>query len=265
MIGIGVSVFIVMVIIISLFLINRSQTDTVDGFDENVLDDGIFLMQHETEGFFGCFGCGKTICVDPVAEMKQVQETQERYCTEDLEIVEKGKIVDTDFKDSTEHENPFVSDNKDKTIFYENENMFIKHHWPNSNYLGGDESEIWVYNKGDIDIEIKNPDMIYKIHDTSYYQDSGTWEKFPTYTSIDYTDYINIKPGIYQGEPLIIIPGEKAKIHYHYEFDQTLDDKEQRVQIMLTYVINDIEENIDIELIRDLSESPQESGNDFGH
>jgi len=55
--------------------------------------DGIELRQHETEGYYGCFGCSipkddsPALCIDPTVEMKQVLETEERYCNEDFEVV----------------------------------------------------------------------------------------------------------------------------------------------------------------------------------
>lgn len=50
--------------------------------------DGIILMQHETEGFYGCFGCNETLCIDPIIEMKTVLETVDRHCNSDFEVVE---------------------------------------------------------------------------------------------------------------------------------------------------------------------------------
>ena len=56
--------------------------------------DNINLMQHETEGFYGCFGCSEPVrgepglCIDPTIEMNFVDETSERYCGEDFEVVE---------------------------------------------------------------------------------------------------------------------------------------------------------------------------------
>ncbi len=63
--------------------------------DDGWRDDGILLLQHETEGYFGCFGCGTpsegpAMCIDPILEMKQVGETEERYCNENFELVENG-------------------------------------------------------------------------------------------------------------------------------------------------------------------------------
>jgi hypothetical protein len=65
--------------------------DVTDGWK----NDGIILMQHETEGYFACFGCstpseGPAMCIDPIPEMKQVTETEERYCNSNFELVEKG-------------------------------------------------------------------------------------------------------------------------------------------------------------------------------
>ena len=56
-------------------------------------NDGIVLMQHETEGFFGCFGCsspedGLALCIDPVQEMMLVEETLQRYCNSEFKLVE---------------------------------------------------------------------------------------------------------------------------------------------------------------------------------
>lgn len=55
--------------------------------------DRIILMQHESEGSYGCFGCstpqeGPAMCVDPIQAMKQVEETPQRYCNSDVEVVE---------------------------------------------------------------------------------------------------------------------------------------------------------------------------------
>lgn len=50
--------------------------------------DGIQLMKHQTEGFYGCFGCNDVLCVDPSPEMKPSQETLERYCSDEFEVIE---------------------------------------------------------------------------------------------------------------------------------------------------------------------------------
>ncbi|MHA2220123.1 MAG: hypothetical protein ACXACY_29925 [Candidatus Hodarchaeales archaeon] len=67
----------------------------IDEIDDGWRDDGIVLMQHELEGYFTCFGCSTpsevpAMCIDPIQEMKQVTETEERYCNENFELVENG-------------------------------------------------------------------------------------------------------------------------------------------------------------------------------
>jgi hypothetical protein len=57
--------------------------------------DDIELRQHEVDGYYGCFGCSErtdepAICIDPVPEMKPAEETPERYCNSDFEVVENG-------------------------------------------------------------------------------------------------------------------------------------------------------------------------------
>jgi carboxymethylenebutenolidase len=65
--------------------------------DEEIFDswktDSIVLMQHESEGYYGCFGCstpkeGPALCKDPIMEMKLVEEASERYCDSDFNVVD---------------------------------------------------------------------------------------------------------------------------------------------------------------------------------
>jgi hypothetical protein len=46
---------------------------------------------------------------------------------------------------------------------------------------------------------------------------SGTWEKFPSRDNWDRIEYMSIPPSSYQGDSLLVQPGEKAKIHWHLE------------------------------------------------
>ncbi len=62
----------------------------VESIEEEWKSDGIILMQNEVENFFGCFGCGKEICIDPVPEMKRINETKEMYCDSNFKII-RGK------------------------------------------------------------------------------------------------------------------------------------------------------------------------------
>lgn len=72
----------------------RQCRDQISGdlFVEEVEDfwrfDQIDLRQHETEKYYGCFGCGATICIDPIPEMKAVNETEDRYCNSEFEVIE---------------------------------------------------------------------------------------------------------------------------------------------------------------------------------
>jgi hypothetical protein len=72
-------------------------------FTEEIKDswklDGIGLRQHETEMYFGCFGCSNPnddpgLCVDPIQAMKEVKESEDRYCNEFFEVVESEKYVE---------------------------------------------------------------------------------------------------------------------------------------------------------------------------
>lgn len=54
-------------------------------------NDGIILMQNSETGEYACFGCGKTICIDPIPIMKPVEETLEKYCSSDFEIIGEGE------------------------------------------------------------------------------------------------------------------------------------------------------------------------------
>jgi hypothetical protein len=60
--------------------------------------DGISLMRHESEGYYGCYGCGEGLCVDPVVEMKVVDESSEMYCSSEFEVIgvcsEESRNVD---------------------------------------------------------------------------------------------------------------------------------------------------------------------------
>lgn len=63
-------------------------TEFIEGV-EYWKQDGIFLTQNSETGEYACFGCGKTMCIDPILIMKPVEETPKRYCNEDFEIIEE--------------------------------------------------------------------------------------------------------------------------------------------------------------------------------
>jgi len=80
-------------------------------------DDGITLMRNPIERTYGCFGCNEELCVDPVPEMIQADETADRYCSNNFEVVEslqfqfntitRNKVV-TDYGRPYEGYEPFM-------------------------------------------------------------------------------------------------------------------------------------------------------------
>ena len=54
-------------------------------------NDGIILMQNSETGEYGCFCCGRTLCIDPIPIMEQVKETPYRYCSEDFEVIDSNQ------------------------------------------------------------------------------------------------------------------------------------------------------------------------------
>ena len=84
---------IIGLILISVLVVSGCTGTTGTTLYDAWKSDGISLMQHETEGTFGCFGCSGSrqepaMCVDPIMEMRMVEETPERYCNSDFEVVE---------------------------------------------------------------------------------------------------------------------------------------------------------------------------------
>ena len=70
-----------------------SERTFTEEIDDGWRLDTIELRQHESEEYFACFGCsvpneGPALCIDPISEMKQIIETEERYCNSDFEVVE---------------------------------------------------------------------------------------------------------------------------------------------------------------------------------
>lgn len=101
-IGIIVAVIVILVLVLGLNSINVIKgTQTTSGDD--YLGDGIVLMQHESEGYFQCFGCGtldgQPTCIDPILEMKSVEESDERYCNDDFKLVENGVVLESGNED----------------------------------------------------------------------------------------------------------------------------------------------------------------------
>lgn len=111
------------------------------------------------------------------------------------------------------------------SVFFQENNLVLEHYWPNDAFLKDDESEILAYNEGSSPIQFISPDMVFYIDEQAFNQYSGTWEKFISRQSWDRTEYINIEPDYYKNEPLVLQPGEKGKLHWHYQFPPGLSGK----------------------------------------
>jgi len=87
-IAIVISIIVILVLVLLIILLG-------DRNNEYTLweEDGIILMQDQSEGSYRCFGCGETLCIDPSPEMVLVTETPERYCDDNFDLVEDGVIV----------------------------------------------------------------------------------------------------------------------------------------------------------------------------
>lgn len=121
------------------------------------------------------------------------------------------------------------------TILYQQDGVTLEHYFPNTGSLKSDESEILVYNRGNVTVQITSSDMKFIVEGRTYEQYSGTWEKFPSQQSWEKIDYVNIKPPYYQGQPLVLEPGQKGKLHWHYQFESDIRGKEQAVDIEITF------------------------------
>jgi hypothetical protein len=71
-----------------------SDTNSDEDNPNDWANDGIILMQHESDGFYNCFGCsepreGPALCIDPTLEMKLVSETEDMYCDSEFNVIEK--------------------------------------------------------------------------------------------------------------------------------------------------------------------------------
>ncbi len=121
------------------------------------------------------------------------------------------------------------------SILATQDGVTFEHYFPNTAFLKGDESEILIFNKGNSPVTITASDQKFIMGGKIYEQYSGTWEKFPSQQSWERLEYINIKTGYYKGEPLILEPGQKGKLHWHYQFEKL--EREQTADIAITYSV----------------------------
>ncbi|MEK6950960.1 MAG: hypothetical protein AABX13_04530 [Nanoarchaeota archaeon] len=123
------------------------------------------------------------------------------------------------------------------TVIQQQEGVTFEHYFPNTGSLKSDESEILIYNQGKAAVQITSSDMKFILDGKRYEQYSGTWEKFPRQQSWERMEYVNIHPRYYAQEPLILQPGQKGKLHWHYQFGQDIQNKPQAVEIDIIYTL----------------------------
>lgn len=139
-------------------------------------------------------------------------------------------------------------------VFFEKDGLSFEQYWLRDFYaphMKADETEIQIYNEGSKTVGFKSIKVEYFVDGVKLVEKSGTWEKFPSRTSWEKTQYVNISPAYYKGESLILNPGEKGKIHHHIEAGKDIPSaKDQKVQINLVYTLDDEEVTLEKELVR---------------
>lgn len=120
-----------------------------------------------------------------------------------------------------------------KTPFYNNNGIVLQHYWPGEPSFSNEETEILLFNESSSNVEVTSFDLAYLVNGKTYSHKSGTWEKFSTIQSWDRTQYLNISQNYYKGEPLLLTPGQKGKLHWHIQFGEKPLDGEQTVKIDL--------------------------------
>lgn len=135
--------------------------------------------------------------------------------------------------------------------FYSKDGIYLTHSWPSEGNFSNEETEILLFNESDSSVEVKSFDLTYTVEGKTYPQKSGTWEKFPSKTSWDRTEYLNISAQHYQGQPLVLAQGEKGKLHWHINFGPTPLDGKQTVTVKLTLLKDGQTISIDEQFNRD--------------
>lgn len=139
-----------------------------------------------------------------------------------------------------------------KQPFYSKDGLSLQHYWPGNGSFSNEETEILLFNNSGSNLQVKSFDVTYAVEGKTYPHKSGTWEKFPTKTSWDKIEYINISPQYYKGEPLILTSGQKGKLHWHIQFGSQPLDGKQTVTVKLTLIKDNQTINIDEQFHRDL-------------
>ena len=150
---------------------------------------------------------------------------------------------------------PTIQRQAQTPVFYQQNGLTLEYHWPldDLNHLSAEETQILAYNESDEAIEFIMPQMSFTENGSPRAITSGTWEKFPSRYSWDRIEQIFLLSS-YQGEPLIVQPGEKAKIHWHLE-RITSTDTNQSVALDLTVTTGARTETITLTLVRHSEQS----------
>lgn len=138
--------------------------------------------------------------------------------------------------------------------FYSKGGLSLNHTWPGEEHFSNEETEILIFNESDTKVEVKSFDLTYEVESKIYPQKSGTWEKFPSTSSWDRMEYINISKQHYQNQPLNLAQGEKGKLHWHINFGPQPLSGKQTVTIKITLLKNGQTINIDEQFTRDSGE-----------
>ena len=150
---------------------------------------------------------------------------------------------------------PTIQRQAQTPVFYQQNGLTLEYHWPldDLNHLSAEETQILAYNESDEAIEFIMPQMSFTENGSPRAITSGTWEKFPSRYSWDRIEQIFLLSS-YQGEPLLVQPGEKAKIHWHLE-RITSTDTNQSVALDLTVTTGARTETITLTLVRHSEQS----------
>lgn len=141
-----------------------------------------------------------------------------------------------------------------REAFWQKEGISLQHYWPGEENFSNEETEILIFNDSNVSIQIKSFSLDYSVEGKVYPHKSGTWEKYPSKTSWEKLEYLNISPQYYKGEQLIVKPGEKGKLHWHILFGPTPMSGKQTVHVKLTLLKKSQTINIDEEFQRDQGE-----------
>lgn len=135
--------------------------------------------------------------------------------------------------------------------FYSKDGLSLTHSWPGEGNFSNEETEILLFNESESSVEVKSFYLTYSVEGKTYPHKSGTWEKFPSKTSWERIEYLNISPQYYKNEPLILTSGQKGKLHWHIQFGTQPLDGKQTVTVKLTLLKDNQTINIDEQFNRD--------------